>query len=92
VVNRGAVCISGKTIVFLASNSKLRDKHVHCVHLQKMEDKCLTADRYSLHFEVCTRDPIGVGERNGRATVSPIFKSLRLAPKAFVFLKPITIS
>jgi hypothetical protein len=52
-----------------------------------MEGKRLTADRDPLNFEMCTRDPIGVGKRTGRTAVKPEFKSLRLAPKAFVFLQ-----
>ena len=56
----------GGAIITLASNEALRDKHVQCVHFRKMEDKRLTGERYSLHFEVCTRDPIGVGKRNGQ--------------------------
>jgi hypothetical protein len=48
-----------------------------------MEDKRLTVDRYSLHFEMCTRDPIGVGERNGRASVKPDIQKPSVGAEGF---------
>jgi hypothetical protein len=48
-----------------------------------MEDKRLTGERYSLHFEVCTRDPIGVGKRNGRTTVKPDIQKPSVGAEGF---------
>jgi hypothetical protein len=50
---------------------------------EKMEDKRLTGERYSLHFEVCTRDPIGVGKRNGRTTVKPDIQKPSVGAEGF---------
>jgi hypothetical protein len=72
-----------KTIIILASNGKLRDKHVQSSISEKMEVKRLTGERYSLHFEVCTRDPIGVGKRNGRTTVKPDIQKPSVGAEGF---------
>jgi hypothetical protein len=60
------------------------------VHFQKMEDTCLTADRFPLHSEVSVLRPISRrGSAAGGASDSKpnIQKPSELAvPKAFVFL------
>jgi hypothetical protein len=54
---------------------------------RKMEDKRLTADRVPLNFECVLVTRLASGSGPGDKQLSPIFKSLRLAPKAFVFVK-----
>src|ERR1700722_7640069 len=66
IVDRLVQLKRARVCTILASNGKLRDKHVHASISIKMEVKRLTADRYPLHFEVWTRNPIGVGKRNGQ--------------------------
>jgi hypothetical protein len=48
-----------------------------------MEDKCLTAHRVPLNFEVCTRDPIGVGKRTGRLAVKPDIQKPSVGAEGF---------
>jgi hypothetical protein len=48
-----------------------------------MEGKRLTADRVPLNFEVCTRDPIGVGKRNGRYAVKPDIQKPSVGAEGF---------
>jgi len=52
-----------------------------------MEDKRLTAHRVPLNFEVCTRDPIGVGKRNGRHAVKPDIQKPSVGAEGFCLLQ-----
>jgi hypothetical protein len=59
--------------------------------LKKMEVKRLTADRYPLHFEVCTRDPIGVGKRNGQQHQARYSKAFGWCRRLLSFWKKLIV-
>ena len=93
VVNRGAVCISGEDDQSSSPATRSCAISMSIASIcEKMEDKRLTADRYSLHFEVCTRDPIGVGKRNGRTTVKPDIQKPSVGAEGFCLSEANSIS